>query len=310
MDLNMQILNALAEVRNPFLNNLMMAITNVGSEMASITIVLIIYWCINKYDGYYMMANFMYGTASVLGLKACFQIPRPFVAHPEFKIVDAARATADGFSFPSGHSENATVLFGGIAILWKNKIIRTICIVMIPLVMLSRLYLGAHYPTDVLCGFIAGIVVLLIISYVLRNRETDAKIIPLVFGTGGIFFLIVTLIIQLGPWQNPDNQQFIQETVKNLSSVTGLMLACALTYPIEKKYISFDTHAVWWAQVLKIAVGSVIMTSIRSLLKPVFLAIFGTFCLGDVLRYFIMAFVGMCIYPITFKWFSRLGKKS
>ncbi len=310
MDLNMQILNALAAIRNPFLNYLMMGITTAGSEAGSVLAVLIIYWCVNKYDGYYMMANFMFGTASVLGVKACVQVPRPFVAHQDFQIVDMAKSTADGFSFPSGHSENATVLFGGLATLYKNKIVRILCAVMIGLVMFSRLYLGAHYPTDVLGGFAVGIAILLVMRHLLRNRETDPKIIPIVFGIGGAIFLAVTLVTELGPWKNPENQQFIEATVKNLSTVTGLILATAAAAPVERKYVNFDTHAVWWVQILKVILGGLIMLALRAVLKIPLHAIFKTFCVGDILRYFFMGFAGICIWPMTFDWFSRLGPKA
>ncbi len=310
MELNMQILNMLADLRNPFLDYLMMGITFIGSEAGSIAAVLIIYWCINKYDGYYMLANFTFGTASVLGIKVCAQVPRPFAAHSGFEIVEMARSTADGFSFPSGHSENATVLFGSLYTLVKNKTARIFCIVMIPLVMFSRLYLGAHYPTDVLGGFAVGLGVLLLIHILLKNRETDPKIIPLVFGIGGIIFLAITLVTDLGPWSNSQNQQFITDTVKNLSMVSGLILSAAIAAPIERNYVDFDTEALWWAQILKVMLGGALMLILRVLLKAPVQAVFGTFCLGEVLRYFLVGFFGICIWPITFKWFPHQKKTS
>ncbi len=308
MDLNMQILYALAALRNPFLNYLMLGITYIGSEAGSIIAVLIFYWCINKYDGYYLMANFLFGTASVLGLKISFKVPRPFVAHPDFQIVELARSTAGGFSFPSGHSENAAALFGSLASLTKKKAIRILCILMIPLVMFSRMYLGAHYPTDVLGGCAAGLIVVFIIHFLLRNRESDPKIIPLVFGIGGIIVLTITLITAFSPWQSSPDQEFIADSLKNLSTLSGLILACAAAAPVERKYVDFDPHAVWWAQVLKVVLGGMILLGLRAVLKAPFQAIFGSFCLGDILRYFIVGFAGICIWPMTFKWFSRLGQ--
>ncbi len=308
MDLNMQILNALAALRNPFLNYLMMGITYVGSEAGSIVAVFIVYWCLNKYDGYYLMANFMFGSASVLSLKTFFKVPRPFVAHPDFHIVEIARSTAGGFSFPSGHSENAAVLFASIASLTKKKAIRILCIIMIPLVMFSRLYLGAHYPTDVLGGCAVGLIVVFIIHYLFRNRKSDPKIIPLVFSIGGIFFLAITLVIAFSPWQSSPDQEFIADSLKNLSTVSGLILACAAAAPVERKYVNFDTHAVWWVQILKVVLGALIILGLRAILKSPLQAIFGAFWLGDILRHFIVGFAGMCLWPMTFRWFSRLGQ--
>lgn len=310
MELNMQILYALAGLRNPFLDYVMMGITYAGSEAITVATVMIIFWCVNKYDGYYMMANFMCGTGIAMGMKVCAHVPRPFKAHPDFEIVDMARSTADGFSFPSGHSENATMYFGTVAILYKNKIVRIICIVMIPLVMFSRLYLGAHYPTDVLGGFALGCVVLFVLSKILKNRESDPKVLPLFFSFLGAVFLVMALIIEFGPWTRSLDPEVMAASVKNMSVVTGLTIGVAAALPVERKYVNFDTHAVWWAQILKAALGSVLLLAVRSALKPVQQAVFGTLGAGEILCYFIMSFIALCIWPMTFRWFSSLGQKA
>lgn len=79
------------------------------------------------------------------------------------------------FSFPSGHTVGSTVVFGLLAYLaWKYlpqpwaSIITIILVLIIVLVGLSRIYLGAHYPSDVIAGWIIGAIGLSIIIFAVR----------------------------------------------------------------------------------------------------------------------------------------------
>lgn len=93
---------------------------------------------------------------TVLLLKNLLQVPRPPVyyrAYPE-----------DGFSFPSGHTSSSMALYGYVAYLSLRELPRkyssllvTLLFILIALVSISRLYLGVHYLSDVIAGFIVGI---------------------------------------------------------------------------------------------------------------------------------------------------------
>lgn len=86
-----------------------------------------------------------------LALKALFQRPRPALFPP--------LVVADGFSFPSGHTLGAVILYGLIAaFLWQDGRRRPAVLVAawVPLIGLSRVYLGVHYPSDVLASLTAG----------------------------------------------------------------------------------------------------------------------------------------------------------
>lgn len=61
-------------------------------------------------------------------LKLLFRIPRPWVRDPDFTIVESARAQATGYSFPSGHTQNAVATFGGIARSTRRPWVRWTCV--------------------------------------------------------------------------------------------------------------------------------------------------------------------------------------
>jgi len=104
-------------------------------------------------------------------VKATLARPRP----------PGAELLAGGFSFPSGHALNSTVTYGLIALLaWRSGLpARARCVVMaalvalIILVGLSRVGLGVHYPSDVLGGWLAGLVIVAVVA-LLTDPDPDA----------------------------------------------------------------------------------------------------------------------------------------
>ena len=94
-------------------------------------------------------------------LKRILRRPRP----TEFRIVEET-----GYSFPSGHSITSMVFYGYLVYLTykyiNNKKIKIPLIIflvlLIPTIGLSRIYLGVHYASDVLCGFLLGIIYLIL----------------------------------------------------------------------------------------------------------------------------------------------------
>ena len=106
----MGFLYALESIRCPLLDSFFSVITYLGSEWLFIAAAVIVFWCYNKRDGYYLLAAGLIGTVVNQFLKIVCQVPRPWMRDPKFTIVESARADAGGYSFPSGHSQNATAV--------------------------------------------------------------------------------------------------------------------------------------------------------------------------------------------------------
>ena len=148
----MEFLYLLEKLRNPVLDNFMLLVTTFGEETAFLVAALIVFWCVDKNRGYYVLAVGFFGNILNQFLKLLCRVPRPWVRDPNFTIVEAAREEASGYSFPSGHSQTAVGTFGSLAAAGKNKILRWVFIAIAVLVPLSRMYLGVHTPADVLVG--------------------------------------------------------------------------------------------------------------------------------------------------------------
>ena len=145
----------LEDLRFPVLNDIMLLITTLGEETAFLVAAMIVFWCVDKRKGYYMMAVGFLGTLLNQFLKLTFQEPRPWVKDPNFTILEQAREAAAGFSFPSGHSASAVGTFGSIASFAQRRWIKYICNL-----RFGSVFPNVHrcpYAIGCDCGFFAGI---------------------------------------------------------------------------------------------------------------------------------------------------------
>jgi undecaprenyl-diphosphatase len=237
-----------------------------------------------------------------------FRIPRPWVLDPNFPIVESARAEATGFSFPSGHTQCATNLYGGIARSSKSRSVQIGGALICLAVAFSRMYLGVHTPKDVLVSlFISTALVLLYYPLIYKAFETPKRMYFLI-GTTVLLALANLLFVSL--YQFPQNVDAVnladgQKVAWQLFFIT---LALCIVYPIDHHLIKFPTDAVWWAQILKLVGGVAIVLAVRIFLKEPFNALFGV-NVGSGLRYFVLVLAAGLLWPMTFARFARLGKK-
>ena len=89
----------------------------------------------------------------------------------------------------------------------------------------------------------------------------------------------------------------------------GALLGFCLAYGIERKYIRFETKAVWWAQILKVVLGLAVVLAVKEGLKLVFSALGFTWLGTNAIRYFAVVLMAATVWPLTFRFFARLGKK-
>lgn len=301
----MQLLYFLEGIRNPFLNALLSGVTYFGSELAFIAAAIIVYWCVSKKYGYYLMASGMLGTVANQFLKILCRVPRPWVRDPEFTIVESARAAATGYSFPSGHTQNAVSILGGIARFTKKKAVRVVCIVLAALVALSRMYLGVHYPLDVGVGLVCGVVLVFALYPLFEKSDESPRGIIILFGCTAAVSLAAALYVELHAWPSDIDPDNLAESIKTLYMMFGCTAALCIAIPVEHKKIRFDPKAPWWAQILKVILGLVIVMALRAGLKPVLMLVFGTLGIANGIRYGLLVLFATLVWPLTFPWFAK-----
>ena len=122
----MQFLYLLEKIRFPLLDEFMLLITQLGEETAFLAAALIVFWCVDKNRGYYLMAVGFVGTIFNQFLKLLCRVPRPWVLDSQFQPVEGSVEAATGYSFPSGHSQSSVGTFGVLARTSKQKAPRAV----------------------------------------------------------------------------------------------------------------------------------------------------------------------------------------
>lgn len=303
----MELLYLLEKIRLPILDEIMLIITMLGEETAFLAIALIVFWCVDKKRGYLVMAVGFMGTIANQFLKLLCRVPRPWVLDENFTVVGDAKDAAGGYSFPSGHSQNAVGTLGAVALTDKKRWIKVICVAFMVLVPFSRMYLGVHTLADVVVG--SGMALALVWG-----------IYPVIFKCGdkGMRILIAVMIamsigllayVEFFPFPADMDVHNLESGVKNAYTMIGCLVGVAVVFEVEKRYIRFETKAVWWAQLLKIALGLGVVLLVKEGLRSPLEALFSGHMAARAVRYFLIVLVAGLAWPATFRWFSKLGNR-
>ena len=305
----MELLKFLQTIRTGFGDLIWGTLTHLGEETVFLAVGLLFLWCIDKKRGYYILFAGFVGTVLNQFLKIICRVPRPWVLDPEFNIVESARAEATGYSFPSGHTQSAASLFGGIALSEKkSKIIRYGALALILLVAFSRLYLGVHTPADVGFSLLLG-AVLVFGLYPLMMREHKSPW-PIRITMLAIFLITTAVFLFVHLYQFPADGDLhnITSAKENSAKLLGVVVSMIIVYTVDQKWLRYQTRAVWWAQILKLVGGIIPVILVKSFAKTPLNSLLGV-SFGNAVRYFIIVIIAGILWPMTFRFFSSLGKK-
>lgn len=305
----MELLYFLEGLRTPAGDAFFSLITHLGEETLFIVAGLLVFWCIDKLQGYYLLIIGLTGTVINQFLKLWFRIPRPWIKDPNFTIVESARVEATGYSFPSGHTQSAVGIFGAVARWNQQTAMRIVCIAICVLVPLSRMYLGVHTPADVGVSSIVALVLIFGIYPLIQKGAEDAKAMRLLMGSMLAISVTYVAFVELYAFPADVDLSNLESGTKNAYTMLGCILGVWLTYEVDSRFIQFQTDALWWAQILKLAIGLAILLAIKAGMKSPLLALTGGHNIADAIRYFLMVAFAGCLWPMTFAFWRRLGQR-
>ena len=303
----MGLLYFLEKLRVPVLNELMLLVTQLGEETAFLVLALIIFWCVDKRRGYYVMAVGFVGMTLNQILKLICRVPRPWELDQNFTILEQARDAAKGYSFPSGHTSTAVGTFGAIAMTEKRRWIKVICVTLMVLVGFSRMYVGVHTPYDVVAGAACALVLVFGMKpIVMDNRDKAMKILLASMLALGIGYL---LYVECYPFPADFDAHNLTSATENAYTMIGCLIGVAVVYAAEKKWINFSVEGKWWVQLIKIVLGLLLVLAVKSGLKEPLILLFGSELIARAVRYFLVVLTAGLLWPMTFRFWNRLGSK-
>ena len=240
------ILQALEKIRCPFLDVFFGIFTALGEEMIVAAVIAVIYICFSKRVGEQALVTVLTASCFTTAIKSGVRRLRPYEAgtvdrvNIDNPLVSTADLDAD-MSFPSGHATATGGFFSALAIRIRTPLAIVLCSVFVLLVMLSRLYLGVHYPTDVLAGLAIGIGCAFLWEYVCYR---------MFFGRLYVFLGLSLLTLPL---------LFIPQTAtESMFRISALALAAAFGLLIEDNFIRFTDTKRWWKRGLRLAVAGIV----------------------------------------------------
>lgn len=177
------ILRAFADWRVPWLNKAVADVSSLGSA----TVIILI--TVAAFSLLWIIAQDRVGAARIAtaagGAEIWVEVLKRVFEHPRPAIVPYL-VEFTGFSYPSGHALAATATYGTLAVIACGHVqhrpgrfaIRLICCAVIGLVAASRIYLGVHYPSDVIAGVLLGTAWLYATDYMYRSSRFAKRKVP------------------------------------------------------------------------------------------------------------------------------------
>ena len=286
----------------------MSAVTQLGGEVIFIVAAVVVFWCVSKWEGYYLMTIAFCGTVLNQFLKLICRVPRPWVRDPNFTIVESARAEATGYSFPSGHTQNAIGLFGGMARWGGRRWVRLGLTALALVIAFSRMYLGVHTPADVGVSLVLAAALVLGLYPLMRRAQEKPRYMGYVLAAMLVVSGAFVVFVEAYGFSADTDAENLASGIGNAWKMLGAVAGMTLAWLLDRRYIHFETQAVWWVQVIKVVVGMALLLAIKSGLKAPLLALLGHEGLAGGVRYFLLVLVAGAVWPLAFRPMSKWGK--
>ncbi len=264
--------NIALQTNAPGLGIFMLLISLLGSAEFYLAIIPVILWCYDKTLGLRLLLLCSISVAINAALKLLFHAPRPYWINANVK----AFASETSFGMPSAAAQVSLAFLGYIGAWFRKTPVWIICLALIILVGIARMYLGVHFLVDILTGWIIAIGILLVS---LRYENTAAtwflqKPVPvrilLALGVSCVFILLSQMILfSYGTWQVPaewsalafaqTNDLINPATLKDTLLGAGILFGAAAGAGISAAYIPYSVEGTWSQKVTRFFVGIIVL---------------------------------------------------
>lgn len=283
----MSLITFLQTFASPPLDAFVLLLTNLGSQDVYIAMIVVIYLAFSARVGQRLGIGLLLSFYINQQAKAFFDTVRPFVLEPSLLRSEAAGETALGAAFPSGHAQGATTFWLLAAYYAKRRWFWGVASALVLVIALSRIYLGVHFPVDIVGGVLLGIAVLLaaLWGYGVADTMSGVPIWTVCLAGVGVPLLFHSLY----------------PTVDS-----GLILGGMAAFITGPQLFKHHVPTKLWQRVVLALIGVVLVFAAllgSSVLLPESLK---RSSLGSFTRYLLLGYVGTILTP----WLARAFKLS
>lgn len=264
----------------------------------------IIYWAVHKKWGYRYLVifNISYVLNQIAKLTVCAY--RPWIRSQEIVPAGDSKTAATGYSFPSGHTNQAANTLGTTAVWQKdsNRRLSIACIILTLLIGFSRNYLGVHTPQDVIVAI--GIAVITIAVYMAADRKigSNERVIDGLTIAGAVFVILSLIYTKMKPYPMDyvDGKLLVDPVVmmidcfKSCGGFAGLLAGSWL----ERHKFHYEIPEGAKLLPLLTGIGLILVISWKNLLGPATFVIWFGRHWGNFIARFIEYFFGVLIWPM------------
>ncbi len=308
-----------AQALGPAFDIPMRLFTLLGQEEIFLLLVPLVFWCLDRGAG----ANLAYllilsGYFNSLA-KGIFQQPRPYWLDSSVQ-----KITEPSFGLPSGHTQNAISMWSYSAFRLRRTWGWVLALGVIALVSFSRLYLGAHFPTDVLGAWLLGVGLLACyiafqprLSDWLVGRGLAMQVGLVVLGVAIVFGLYALGKALFAPGASIYNAALFQggldAAIESVFTSAGMAFGGGLGLVLERRTVRFTVAGPVWKRAARYVVGVVGVFGLWAGLKAVFPSEPQALGLGlRFVRYTVMLLWATWIWPWLFVrlgWAAKAGSE-
>ncbi len=265
---------------SPSLDSFFIWVTRLGHEEFYLIALPLIYWAVSKRWGLMLTAVFLLSHFVNTALKNFFAVPRPTGAEG-IRILYAE--SAPGWAFPSGHTQGTAVFWGYGPRLFRQRLLGWIGLVIIALVAVSRMYLGVHWPQDVLGGLAVAAVITLV---ALRAERCPgwARLAALPLSIRLVLAFVGPLVLLL-----------LDRSLES-AKVIGFLAGLLGGWVLEQTLVDFPQRATPLQHGVRLVIGYAGLFALRVLTR----AIFPEAVLPQVARYVTMGLWVVLVAPAVF----------
>jgi len=232
------VIHWLQQLRSPLLDGFFIMLTHTGKGYVYLFVVSLVFWVFDKRWGFRILVVFFLSYWVNSLAKDIFMQPRPFAIEPGINIIRSG-----GSGMPSSHAQGALVLWSMLSMYARRWWFYCIAVFMIMGVALSRVYLGVHFPADILGGWLLGGAALgLYLMWTKFYRATGHSDI-LVMRAALVLVLAAAFLLASNYWRTYP-----------LGLIAGALAGCMLPQGKPER-VSTTAQAEWWKPVLRMLTG-------------------------------------------------------